>query len=213
MKRHMHQNTKGFTLIEVLVALGIVAVVSLLAWRGLDEVLRSARRVTDVDNTIQTTQATFTQLEQDLKRLNLGNASPDGIADEVSMTSDGLLIRCVDRTHGPSVFRKIIRWSFSDQGLQRTEQQEGEEVVSAPPPLPFEGMQMRLLLEHSGWSTQVTLGRYVAVEWQDVQLEGTTLTRPTPSSPQTERIKAVEVGLTQSNHQTALRLLVTGGVY
>lgn len=213
MKPSINQSTKGFTLIEVLVALGIVAVVSLLAWRGLDEVLRSARRVTDVDNTMQTTQAAFTQLENDLQRLNLGYTSPDGIADEVSLTSDGLLIRCVDRTHGPSAFRKIIRWSFTDQGLQRTEQREGEETVSAPPPLPFDGIQVRLLLETNGWSTPVTLGRYQAVEWQDVQLEGSTLNRPTSSSPQTERVKAVEVGLTQTNHQTALRLLVAGGVY
>lgn len=214
MIRTTYKPNKGFTLIEVLVALGIVAVVSLLAWRGLDEVLRSAHRVTDVDNTLQTTQATFTQLDNDLKQLNLGNPNPDGIVDEVTLTSDGLQIRSVDRTHGPNSFRKEVRWSFTDEGLLRTEQREGEETAAdIPPPLPFEGMQVRLLWESSGWSMPVTLGRYTAVDWQDVELQGSALTPPTSSSQTAERVKAVEVRLTQSNHQTAVRLLVTGGVY
>lgn len=40
---------RGFTLLEVLIALGIVAVISILSWQGLEEVLRSANRVTQVD--------------------------------------------------------------------------------------------------------------------------------------------------------------------
>ena len=50
----MNHNAKGFTLLEVLIALGIVSVISILSWQGLQEVLRSANRVTAVDEQIQT---------------------------------------------------------------------------------------------------------------------------------------------------------------
>ena len=53
----MNKNAKGFTLLEVLIALGIVSVISILSWQGLQEVLRSANRVTEVDEQIQTVAA------------------------------------------------------------------------------------------------------------------------------------------------------------
>lgn len=61
---------RGFTLLEVLIALGIVAVISILSWQGLEEVLRSANRVTQVDEQIQTVSAVFSQLEKTLAHLN-----------------------------------------------------------------------------------------------------------------------------------------------
>jgi prepilin-type N-terminal cleavage/methylation domain-containing protein len=208
------KTTLGFTLIEVLVALGIVAVVSLLCWRGLSEVLRGANRISEVDARTQTTQATFEQLERDLKALNLGASNPQGPADEVSLTSNGLLIRGVSRTPHTLPARVLIRWELTDQGLLRTEQREGENTPPATALLPFEGMQLRLLWESGGWSAPVTLGHYSALNWQDVDVQGTPLNRPTSGGSQnTERIRAVEIGLTQSNHQTIQRLLLTGGMY
>ena len=56
----MNKNANGFTLLEVLIALGIVSVISILSWQGLQEVLRSANRVTEVDEQIQTVSAAST---------------------------------------------------------------------------------------------------------------------------------------------------------
>lgn len=206
--------TRGFTLIEVLVALGIVAVVSLLCWRGLTEVLRGANRITEVDNRMQTTQATFEQLEQDIKQLNLGSGAATDSMDEVSFSGNGLLIRRVDRTQQSMPIRIMIRWEQTEQGLLRTEQKDGENTPATKTLLPFEGMQLRLLWESSGWSAPVTLGHYSALNWQDVELQGTTLNRPASGGAQnTERVRAVEIGLTQNNHQSIKRLFLTGGTY
>lgn len=64
------QKAQGFTLLEVLIALGIVSVISILSWQGLQEVLRSAGRVTAVDEQVQTVTAVFSQLEKTLLPLN-----------------------------------------------------------------------------------------------------------------------------------------------
>jgi len=64
----MNKNAKGFTLLEVLIALGIVSVISILSWQGLQEVLRSANRVTEVDEQIQTVAAVFHSSKKILAR-------------------------------------------------------------------------------------------------------------------------------------------------
>jgi len=64
----MNKNAKGFTLLEVLIALGIVSVISILSWQGLQEVLRSANRVTEVDEQIQTVAAVFHSSKKTLAR-------------------------------------------------------------------------------------------------------------------------------------------------
>ncbi len=74
----MNKNAKGFTLLEVLIALGIVSVISILSWQGLQEVLRSANRVTEVDEQIQTVAAVFSQFEKRPWRagVDAGHAHP-----------------------------------------------------------------------------------------------------------------------------------------
>ncbi len=59
--------TRGFTLIEVLVALALFSVMSLLAWRGLDAVLQSRAAVEAPGRAALELAAAWTQLEADLQ--------------------------------------------------------------------------------------------------------------------------------------------------
>lgn len=46
MKRRLkHANARGFTLIEMMVALVIMAIIGLMAWRGLDGLIRGKERI------------------------------------------------------------------------------------------------------------------------------------------------------------------------
>ncbi|NIF25124.1 prepilin-type N-terminal cleavage/methylation domain-containing protein [Pantoea sp. Tr-811] len=56
----------GFTLLEVMVAILLMAVVSLIAWRGLDSVSRADRHVRQSTEDNQAVLRVFQQLERDL---------------------------------------------------------------------------------------------------------------------------------------------------
>ncbi|MDH0647656.1 prepilin-type N-terminal cleavage/methylation domain-containing protein [Pseudomonas sp. GD03858] len=57
---------RGFTLIEVMIAILLMAVVSLIAWRGLDSVSRADRHVRQASEAHQAVLRVFQQLERDL---------------------------------------------------------------------------------------------------------------------------------------------------
>ena len=66
----MHkQTTRGFTLIEVLVAISVMALMSLMAWRGLDGMLRSQSSLQTRSDEIRTLQAGLAQWQTDLDQL------------------------------------------------------------------------------------------------------------------------------------------------
>lgn len=64
----LRECTRGFTLVELLVALGLMAVVSLLGWRGLDTVIRSRERIVEHSEAIRALSVAFSQMEEDLRR-------------------------------------------------------------------------------------------------------------------------------------------------
>ncbi|WP_225935902.1 type II secretion system protein GspJ [Pseudomonas fakonensis] len=57
---------QGFTLIEVMIAILLMAVVSLIAWRGLDSVSRADRHVRQAHDDNQSVLRVFQQLQRDL---------------------------------------------------------------------------------------------------------------------------------------------------
>ena len=59
----------GFTLIEVLVALSIMALLALMSWRGLDAMLRTAQSTQGRSTTLLGLQGGLTQWQTDLDRL------------------------------------------------------------------------------------------------------------------------------------------------
>jgi general secretion pathway protein J len=95
----------GFTLVEVLVALSLMAVLAGMAWRGLDGIAR-ARTVSEarVDQTLRL-NTVLAQWEQDLQ-------SVYGTATVPALSFDGATLRLVRRQ---AEGLQIVAWSLRDQ--------------------------------------------------------------------------------------------------
>jgi len=60
---------RGFTLLELLVAVSVLAIVSLIAWRGLDALLGTRERLAPRNDEARAMLATFGQIERDLAQI------------------------------------------------------------------------------------------------------------------------------------------------
>ncbi|HEX4880678.1 MAG TPA: prepilin-type N-terminal cleavage/methylation domain-containing protein [Limnobacter sp.] len=231
----------GFTLLEVLIALGIVAVISVLSWRGLEEVLRSAKRVSDVDERMQTLQAVFGQLGRDLASLNLDGQAPGPETDLVQATGNGLLLQLTRRDTSEPAYREQVEWVWQGNALRRVARNtlNPNSPPSQSDPIPMAGLLLRTWREPGGWSSPIAIGNVQVPQATDLDLQGTALqpllsqgTGPAPTppgsgdnppgnEPPTETaappanalVRAVEVTLTQPNGQSVTRLMLTGGIY
>jgi general secretion pathway protein J len=72
MRRIRHAN--GFTLVELLVAISILAIVAVLGWRGLDGIVRARISLTEQMETTRGMQLAFAQMQSDCE-----NLAADGI--------------------------------------------------------------------------------------------------------------------------------------
>ncbi|SFV10252.1 PulJ/GspJ family protein [Pseudoduganella namucuonensis] len=60
---------RGFTLVELLVAVAVLAIVAVLGWRGLDGIVRSRQALTEQMDQTRGAQLAFAQLQSDLEQL------------------------------------------------------------------------------------------------------------------------------------------------
>jgi general secretion pathway protein J len=106
MKMKVH---RGFTLVEVLVALALMAVLAGLAWRGVDG-LASTRRASEqrVEQTLRA-GTVLAQFEQDLQALHDSALVP-------TLAFDGATLRLVRRTDGGL---QVVAWSLRDGRWKR----------------------------------------------------------------------------------------------
>ena len=96
----------GFTLLELLVASALLAVLAVLAWRGMDSVLRTRDRIVAASDDLRALSAAFAQFEQDLRATRL---VPSLVPDEAplavatsgdAVTAELILLRRTGRTAG-----------------------------------------------------------------------------------------------------------------
>jgi prepilin-type N-terminal cleavage/methylation domain-containing protein len=138
--------SNGFTLIEMLVALAIISMISVLSWQGLNTVIRIYERIEKVDNELSTVRAIFNQLENDLEHVpdnnweqlqpnqQPKNANPQDTLDHVvqaslssldriSINQEGLFIlnNTIDHQMQPVNQRIIWRWANGALGRQVTQ--------------------------------------------------------------------------------------------
>jgi general secretion pathway protein J len=60
--------SRGFTLIEILIAISLMAVLTLMCWRGLESVIRGRDRIMATGEAMQSLSTTMAQLDEDLRR-------------------------------------------------------------------------------------------------------------------------------------------------
>ena len=103
------RRSPGFTLVEVLVALAVMALLALLSWRGLDTMLRTQSGLQQRADQIRTLQAGLAQWQTDLSRLS-------GVAGLRSWDWDGKVLRLTREGTGMGDGLRVVAWTWRQQG-------------------------------------------------------------------------------------------------
>lgn len=160
--------SRGFTLIELLIAISLMAVLAILAWRGLDSVLRSRERIVEASQNLRALATGFSQLEEDLRRTwpvrLLGLAVPPiSFAQEIADGPPTLrLLREMPPDSGTAQIQRVsyrLREGTLERGFSAWTMpapQGGGQAADAPmtwQPLVTEvtGLQIRAWISGQGW--------------------------------------------------------------
>lgn len=158
----------GFTLVELLVAIALMAVLAVLGWRGLDSVLLSRERITEASDRLRALSLAFSQLEDDLRRswpvrlLNLPVASIAFVAETPDGPPTLMLLREMPPDSGPWQLQRVayrLRDGVWERGFAQWAMPRPEGAPSrAEPPMTWQplvgdvvGLQMRAFVVGSGW--------------------------------------------------------------
>ena len=117
--RSPRDTTRGFTLIELIVAISILALVAVLGWRGLDGIVRARISLNAEMEETRAMQLTFAQLQSDAAHLapaSLMSTRPLLLA----MQDRLLLVRLIFAEQQPMQVQ-IVDYRLHDGVLTRTE--------------------------------------------------------------------------------------------
>jgi general secretion pathway protein J len=117
----------GLTLIELLVAITVLAVVAVLGWRGLDSIVRARIALTENLEQTRGMQLTFAQLQSDCAQLVAPNVLPNRVP---LIVEPGMLrlVRTVFADDQPSRLQ-VVTYQLSDGRLTRRESAGTRDLV------------------------------------------------------------------------------------
>lgn len=99
--------SRGFTLVELLVAIGVLAIVAVLGWRGLDGIIRARVALTEQLEQTRGMQLTFAQMQSDCA--NVAPAIVIGSRPQLIADSERLrLVRTVFADDQPSRLEVVV---------------------------------------------------------------------------------------------------------
>lgn len=118
----MHSKHQGFTLVELLVAISILAIIAVLGWRGLDSISRSRVALTAELEQTRGLQLTFAQIESDcahlVNPLNYPNL-PESRSSWIDPQTFILIRNVYPDEQAPTL--QIVTYRFTNGSLIRSE--------------------------------------------------------------------------------------------
>ena len=118
----------GFTLVELLVAITVLAIVAVLGWRGLDGIVRSREQLTAQMEQTRGIQLAFSQLQSDLEQVadkaDLLNGHQNLVADNTRL----VFIRTVLAENAPTQLQ-VVSYRIRDGVLTRRESPYTRDLV------------------------------------------------------------------------------------
>jgi general secretion pathway protein J len=120
-------SARGFTLVELLVAIGILAMVAVLGWRGLDGIVRARVALTNQMETTRGMQLAFAQMQSDCEHVagkEILDQRPYLIADKDRLT----LVRVVSTENEPTRLQ-VVAYRLVDGTLTRRESQATRDLA------------------------------------------------------------------------------------
>jgi len=115
----MGQRNRGFTLVELLVAISVLAIIAVLGWRGLDTIVRARVSLNSELDRTRGLQLTFAQMQSDCQHI-VASADIGGRTTLASQTGSLTLVRTVFADNQPSRMQ-VIAYRVRNGTLTRRE--------------------------------------------------------------------------------------------